>query len=100
MEQMKAQIEMLEEVVSEKIVGFKELKEQWQDAELESVRIAEQLTKYTRTGRQPNNKKDKREKRRNRSFDDYDDEELVGGGITIPEDCGGYAKGSPEESFD
>ncbi len=83
MEQLKAQIEQLEELVSVKIVNLKNLKEQKEDADREAVDIAEQLTKYTRTGRQPNNKR-KPQKGRNRSFEESDEDDC-GGKFDIPE---------------
>ena len=84
MEQLKAQIEQLEELVSVKIVNLKSLKEQKEDADRESVEIAEQLAKYTRTGRQPRINKGRRDKDRRRSFEESDDDEGCGK-FDIPE---------------
>jgi chromosome segregation ATPase len=59
LDEMKQHCEQMEETVSLKIIKLKDLREKLADAELEAHQTEEQLTKLTRTGRQPLNKSSK-----------------------------------------
>ena len=99
-EDLKAQIDLMEETVSRGILHLKGLKDQWTDATTEALNIEEQLVKLTRTGRQPMNKSRKkmREIKKDKSFESDSEDNDTHGGISIPEDDSTKGKGTEEET--
>ena len=94
-EQLRDHIEKLETTVSKQILKVKELKDKKADAELETIRLEEEVRKLTRTGRQPLNKsgkntrrdtKTKKDKVNSHSFENDDDDTANGSSMYVPED--------------
>ncbi len=99
-EQLREHIDKLETSVSRQILKVKELKDRKAEAELETIRLEEELAKLTRTGRQPLNKSGKGGTRRDikQAKDKYErrnsfegEDEGHNSSMYVPEDdeCGG-----------